>query len=343
MASRILQVGIDEAGYAPRLGPLVVTGVRLERPGAAPDLYEALAPVVSRSPGPRGARGGTLHVADSKKVHDPSKGIARLERGVLPFFRIALEDPPGRARASTDLSLASGLSSQPPDLSGLDWYAGEALGLPLAADAADVADSTAALAEHLRGAGISGLRIISKVVTARELNREVSAVPNKAELLVTVVARLMASLLEPLTGPGGAGARPTAPPGEAVVLVDRLGGRADYRGLLERAFPGVGAWELSRGARESSYSLEGPAGGWRCSVTFACGAESACMTVALASMTSKYVRELLMNRLNRWFASRVPGLRPTAGYPLDAARFLRDTAEFRARRRIPDADLVRSR
>ena len=86
-----------------------------------------------------------------------------------------------------------------------------------------------------------------------------------------------------------------------------------------------------------------PVGRYRASVAFACRAESLSMLVALASMISKYVRELFMKRLNRWFAARLPGLRPTAGYPVDGARFLDDTAEFRARAGIADEDLVRSR
>ncbi|MHC4253749.1 MAG: hypothetical protein ACYS9X_31935, partial [Planctomycetota bacterium] len=72
-------------------------------------------------------------------------------------------------------------------------------------------------------------------------------------------------------------------------------------------------------------------------------AETQCMCVALASMVSKYVRELFVRRLNRWFGERVEDLKPTAGYPVDAARFLADTAEFRARAGIAEFDLVRSR
>jgi hypothetical protein len=38
-------------------------------------------------------------------------------------------------------------------------------------------------------------------------------------------------------------------------------------------------------------------------------------------MVSKYLRELLMQELNSFWQEQVPGLRPTAGYPVDAARF----------------------
>ena len=44
--------------------------------------------------------------------------------------------------------------------------------------------------------------------------------------------------------------------------------------------------------------------------------------IALASIFSKYTRELFMHLFNRFFESRLPGIKPTAGYPLDAQRFL---------------------
>ena len=45
--------------------------------------------------------------------------------------------------------------------------------------------------------------------------------------------------------------------------------------------------------------------------------------VALASIVSKTVREHWMDAFNAHWQARVPGLRPTAGYPVDAARFRR--------------------
>jgi hypothetical protein len=43
--------------------------------------------------------------------------------------------------------------------------------------------------------------------------------------------------------------------------------------------------------------------------------------VALASVVSKTLREHWMDSFNAHWAARVPGLKPTAGYPVDAARF----------------------
>ena len=43
--------------------------------------------------------------------------------------------------------------------------------------------------------------------------------------------------------------------------------------------------------------------------------------VALASMVSKYLRELFMGEFNRFWQTHLPDLAPTAGYPADAPRY----------------------
>ena len=44
-------------------------------------------------------------------------------------------------------------------------------------------------------------------------------------------------------------------------------------------------------------------------------------------MAAKYVRELFMQSLNEFFAARVEGLKPTAGYYTDGRRFVEDVGE----------------
>jgi hypothetical protein len=46
--------------------------------------------------------------------------------------------------------------------------------------------------------------------------------------------------------------------------------------------------------------------------------------VAVASMVSKYVRELAMKIFNQFWGRHVDGLRPTCGYPGDSRRFRLD-------------------
>ena len=62
-----------------------------------------------------------------------------------------------------------------------------------------------------------------------------------------------------------------------------------------------------------------------CRIEFCVGGESRA-PVALASMAAKYIRELSMHAFNAFWAARMPGLRPTAGYPTDAQRWRGDAA-----------------
>jgi len=43
---------------------------------------------------------------------------------------------------------------------------------------------------------------------------------------------------------------------------------------------------------------------------------------ALASIISKYIRELMMIAFNNYWKSRIPNIKRTAGYPQDGKRFI---------------------
>ena len=77
-------------------------------------------------------------------------------------------------------------------------------------------------------------------------------------------------------------------------------------------------------------------------ISFIVEAESAHLPVALASMTAKYVRELLMLRFNRYFQSLMPELKPTAGYYGDGRRYLNDIEPLIDRLGIDRQSLIRS-
>jgi hypothetical protein len=105
-------------------------------------------------------------------------------------------------------------------------------------------------------------------------------------------------------------------------LIDRQGGRMRYREALMTAMSGASLTILEESEARSAYRLE-----LRpriCELDFSVGGDGSHFPVALASMFSKYVRELFMHRFNEYWSSRVAGLKPTAGYYTDGMRWLAD-------------------
>ena len=67
------------------------------------------------------------------------------------------------------------------------------------------------------------------------------------------------------------------------------------------------------------------------------------LPTALASMTAKYHRELAMHAFNAFWTTKLPGLKPTAGYPNDAKRFREEIASLQRELSIDDRMIWRSR
>jgi ribonuclease HII len=79
---------------------------------------------------------------------------------------------------------------------------------------------------------------------------------------------------------------------------------------------------LSESPAASSYELA--ADGRKMRLHFVVGADERFLPVSLASMVSKYLRELLVANINRYFTAFHTDLRPTAGYWKDGLRFIED-------------------
>jgi hypothetical protein len=122
-------------------------------------------------------------------------------------------------------------------------------------------------------------------------------------------------------------------------FIDKHGGRNHYASMLQNAIGDGMVIAEEEGAKRSVYRVLGLNRDVR--LTFEPRADVAHFCVALASMVSKYLRELLMSEFNRFWQTHVPDLKPTAGYPGDAARFYAAIRPAAERLGIPERGLWR--
>ena len=292
-------VGIDEAGYGPNLGPLVMTAVVAEgsddRP---PDVWGDLAGSVSRA----GDSSARLWVDDSKQVYKAGKGRDRLDASTLATLAAT-----GRAVPESFGGLVEALGSGSLDeieLSGwLDSGDPRYPGLR----SRSMADRARAR-RPFEGAPWRLVDVRAVVVGPRRFNAGLEATGSKALVHFDAFARLLGYLWQ------------STPEGQDLsIRSDKHGGRHFYGDLLATTFPEARVDRGPEGPSLSHYRVVAPAR--RLALSLVPRADADDGLVALASIVSKAVREGWMDAFNAHWLARVPGLRPTAGYPVDAARF----------------------
>ncbi len=305
---------MDEAGYGPNLGPLVISATVWEVPGDPHgiNLWELLADSVRQT----ADTDGRLHMADSKQVYQPQRGISELERSVLA----ALASVGKRPDSLEDLIEVLG---QPDSLSSR-WYRERTIPLPCRIDHASIEQGAEHLTKNLARQGVNLLGIHSVVIEESRYNDLVEDRGSKGAVLTESSLSLMRSVWSPTAE------IPT------LIVADKHGGRGRYGAALANVCDGAFLTILEEGRSVSRYRLG------QTEIRFQTAAESH-LPVALASMVSKYVREVAMEALNAFWATRVPELRPTKGYPVDARRFQEEVDSARQDEGIAWSDFWRCR
>ncbi len=311
-------VGMDEAGYGPMLGPLVVSAVIFEAPESlnkrkqAVDLWKIL-PTTSPFPKQYEGTAVKIPVCDSKKIYQPQKGIGMLERSVLAFARLLPDDP----------------------------FAGYSdLFLPLKARIDRIEKLSAGLKDELNRKGIRFCEACIRVVDVPEFNKGVTAHQNKSDFLFRIVAEILKHIYSKY-----------ADKGYLRIAVGKQGGRTYYRPHLSKAFPDCNIMTIKQHHNQSCYRLSpnnqpnlrnlpadlpaktlaqagASAKAGQHTIKFLKDGEDADFCIALASMFGKYTRELEMIKFNRMFNQYFPAVKPTAGYPTDAKRFINEIKPF---------------
>jgi ribonuclease HII len=296
-------VGLDEAGYGPNLGPFVMSLVAVRVPEALASgcLWSALSSAVRRDADEADER---LLIDDSKAVYSSGAGLLDLERGVLASSWPEPAAPPPALRALVEWLCPGG-----GELDAEAWFTGDSL-LPVELPHDELSPPSTAFAEACAAAGMERGRVCSEIVCAPRFNALLDNHDSKGMVLAECMARLLRSALASL-------------PGEEPVTfhIDKHGGRNSYAAIIQHALPDGVVVMRQEGMSRSAYHVLGL--GRKVELTFQPRADQEHFCVALASMTSKYLRETLMREFNQFWCKQVPDLKPTAGYPADATRFFR--------------------
>ena len=332
----MILAGIDEAGYGPVLGPLVVSATAFEvphvfapdEPDAVPCLWKLLRTAVAKKS--QGAK-GRIVIADSKAVHGLTGGDKMLERAVLATLRAMQPESAGSTLTTADLLQQLSCTGQ--GLSDHPWYAEFNPPLPLMCEAGDLAIASNMLAGALTKAMVRPVMMRAAVVPERAFNKLIEGTNNKASALVSIT---LSHLYQLHTQFGHMG---------LVVAIDKQGGRDHYTNLLLQSFPDAMLRVIAESAESSAYLMTEASGegNRRTLLLFRPKSELHSMPTALASMTCKYLRELFMHGFNAWWCRQIPQLRPTAGYYGDGMRWLLEVEPHLARLGVRREHLVRCR
>jgi hypothetical protein len=300
------------------------------------DLYRLLRSVVAKRASER-----RVAIADSKALYHPGLGLRQLERGVhavllamgqthrcwSALVEFCRADPDGHHRRHC-------------------WPDGHDSALPVDAAADELTRLGARFERACAAAGVRPLLLRARLVFPAEFNELVAYHGTKGAALSHVTVGLLRDVLkssrsvEPRSSSDFSPTSDLRSPTPTFIVCDKHGGRNHYAALLQHFFPDHWIEPLCEGRAESRYQ-------WglaesRVEIAFRTRGESFLPT-ALASMTAKYLRELSMQAFNSFWCARVPNLRPTAGYPLDARRFKQDIATVQRELGMDDRVLWRSR
>ena len=315
-------IGTDEAGYGPNLGPLTVTGTLWQCANESEDLYQSLSSIVTNV-GKREAA-TKLFVADSKKVYSSSGSIAALETSVLSLLRATNNQIPSNWQELIDMVCPSEVTKHLPSQV---WLASQKLDLPVKADIDRIKLLSDQFLAESEKAKTQLIKMQCVAVFPPEFNSQIEELGNKATLLSTKTLKIVRQLMDQTDD-------------DLEIGCDKHGGRSKYAGLIQAfltdEFISIGeeSTDVSDYCfRENDRDV---------AIRFQAKGESFLPT-ALASMVSKYVREIFMMLWNDFWQLRIPDIKPTKGYPQDAKRFKAEIEKFQIELGIDNHSIWRNR
>lgn len=300
--ARAYQVGVDENGLGPKLGPMVVTGVLVALDGASRGAVAAGVGEVYR---------------DSKELcaHGDMAGVEAMVLATLEVHLGARPESYRALQALVGLQDDARLRARCPEGEAPAMCFGADLALPAFGGAPTDADRERAA--WVRAQGMTLVSASQAYACARELNVQRAAGRGRFDVDLDLMIELVATLR-------------SRAPSEVEAWCGKVGGRKSYCAAMTARWPLVAM--LDERPERSSYAVPGVG-----RVHFERDADASQPAVSLASLIGKYARELAMARIHAYFAARVGGLAPVSGYhdPV-TARYVEATRLVRAREGIGD-------
>lgn len=298
-------IGADENGLGARLGPMIVTAVlaRADERGER---------MLRRRP-PRWLVGD---LDDSKRL--VSHGDVSLGEAWARALVSDAETPDALVQKLTLESTAELRSPCPKHVEGQCWRAdGESFEAE-----PEVVDRLRGHLERMKGRGVEILAVRSSVLCTKRLNTALDSGHNRFASDLHAMERLVLALRH-----------------EAGADVHAVCGKVGGIGNYDKFFGPLADWlrvELEQTRRHAAYRFHGLG-----EVHFVMDADERHPLVMLASMVGKYLRELLMGRVSRFYDADDD--RQPSGYhdPL-TSQFIDSTAVIRKRRRVPRVCFLRN-
>ena len=300
-------IGMDEAGYGPNLGPLVIAATDWQVCGDphSTNLTEMLSNVVDSTSRQGGQK---LHIADSKAVNVGKEGFLSLELSALTLLHAA-----GK-RTDSFLNLWHDLTGDSVEQNSIPWFEAD-LELPAAADGTIVVAFCRRFADCLSENRLRCVGINAQIIPARQFNAFLDGHGSKGIVLSQLTMELLARCWEPDLDL------------RTLIIGDKHGGRNRYDELLAKVCGDILIFRMEEGREISRYRIHAT------EVRFQTNGERH-FQVAAASIVAKYIRELAMIQFNKFWQKHCPGVAPTKGYPTDALRFRKEIEPARVKLQI---------
>jgi ribonuclease HII len=361
-------IGMDEAGYGPHFGPLVVAATAWEVPDEGLGLgvqgsevgelsrfriadcglriNQAVSQSASRNPTSeigvdlyrllrnivaKSVSERRIAIADSKALFHPGLGLRQLERGVHAVLYSI------RQTLCCWSEIVRYCQADPDGHHRrVCWPDDFDCALPVDAAAEELARLGGRFARACEASLVRPLFIRARLVFPAQFNELVEYYGTKGGALSHVTVGMLREVVDAVCQRAEAG-EANSP---VFAVCDKHGGRNYYTALLQHHFSEHWIEPVHESHAESRYEWGQPES--RVRVTFRMQGERFLPT-ALASMTAKYLRELSMRAFNEFWAAHVTDLRPTAGYPTDSHRFRKAIAAKQRELGIEDRVLWRTR